>query len=124
MKPPGFYIFLTASILFVLFFNCLISRDINEWIPSLKERLGLYLLVWFFPIIGFFLANKIGNLGWFSNKKSSSGDGAISGGLLGLDEVFNPSTKHVIEVIEEQKSEIHEEQGHSDDKNKNSSKYT
>ena len=124
MKPSGFYILLTASVLLLVFFNCLISKDITEWIPSLKEKIGLYILVWFLPVIGFFLANRIGNLGWFSKKQSRSGETAITGGLLGLDEVFNPSTKYVVEAIEEQKSEIVEEQKHSDDNDKNSSKNT
>lgn len=124
MKPSGFYIVLTASVVFLLIFNCLISRDIHEWVPSLKTRISLYLLVWLLPVIGFFMANRIGRLGWFSNQATSSGEAGISGGLMGLDEVFNPSTKNVIETIEEYKSGIHEEQRQSDDKDKNSSKHT
>ena len=124
MKPSGFYIVLTAFTVLLLFFNCLISRDINEWIPTLKERITLYLLVWLLPVAGFFLANKFGKLGWFSTVYYEREESSVTGGLLGLDEVFNPSTKHVIETIEEHKSEIRQESGQSDDKDKNSSLHT
>ena len=122
MDIPRFYYLLVPLALLLVFFNGLISKDIHDWTPSLKARIGLYLLVWLFPVAGFYLANRIGDLGWFQRKTDSGGDGVVSGGFLGIDAVFNPGARHVIEVREKQKSGLRQEYKKSDDKDKNTNR--
>lgn len=119
MESPIYYVFLSLITLFLVFFNGLLSKDIYEWTPSISKQVGLYLLVWFLPVIGFYLANKFGKLGWFTNRKTEIGGSIISGGLLEMDSVFNPGAKHTIEIFEKQKYEMHQENIQSDDENKN-----
>ncbi len=40
------------------------------------------------------------------------------------DSIFNPSAKHTIEMIEEQKAEIRREYEHADKEDKNDEKHT
>ena len=117
MDITKLYALLLFAALILAFFNCLISRDIYNWIPSIKKQLGLYLLVWFLPVVGLLLANKIGHFGWFKKKKNDGGSSVISGGFLGADSVLNPDAKHRIEMIEKQKSEIHHEHKQAGDQN-------
>ena len=119
MESPIYYVFLALFALCLVFFNCLISKDIHEWIPSIRKQTGLYLLVWLLPVIGFYLANKLGNLGWFTHQRSENGNSVISGGLFEMDSFFNPGAKHSIEVIEKQKSGLYQQNKQSDDENKN-----
>ena len=109
MTIPGYYLILLALGLLLVIFNSLLTREIYYWIPSKKQQLLLFLLVWCLPVVGFLLANKIGDLGWFSKSKSKGGSAAISGGLLQADSVFNPAAKNTIEMVEQQKSEASQE---------------
>ena len=99
MDLPQYYFVLLALSIVLLIFNSLLSREIYYWIPSKKKQLMLLVLVWCVPVIGFLLANKIGNLEWFTKKKSQGGSAAISGGLLQADSVFNPAAKNTIEMV-------------------------
>jgi len=119
MENPVYYVFLIPVALCLVFLNCLISKNIYEWVPSIKKQVELYLLVWFLPVIGLYLANKFGNLGWFSKRKSETGGSAISGGFMEMDSFFNPGVKHTIEVIEKQKYGTYQEKKQSDDESKN-----
>ena len=83
MDNPKLYGILLLAILILLFFNIMLSRDIYNWVSSVKKQILLYLLVRLQPIVGFFLANKLGNLGWFNKQKENGGSSVISGGLRG-----------------------------------------
>ena len=115
MENPVYYAFLTLAALCLMFFNCLLSKDIYEWTPSIRKQVGLYLLVWFLPIAGLYLANKFGNLGWFTKRKPEARGSTISGGLMEMDSFFNPGVKHTIEVIDKQKYGTYQEKKQSDD---------
>ncbi len=110
--------------LFLVFFNVLLSKEIYYWVPSIKKKICLYLLVWLIPIVGIFLANKLGNLGLFRNRKSGGGTSAISGGFMQADSIFNPGRKHTIEIVEKQKSEVRREYKQADKEDKNDEKNT
>lgn len=119
MQSPLFYVFLTLIALCLVFFNSLLSKDIYQWVPSIKKQIGLYLLVWLLPIIGFYLANKFGKLGWLIKRRSKKKGSVASGGFLEMDSFFNPSTQYTIEIIEQQKSDMYQEDKQSDDEYKN-----
>ena len=108
-------VLIALSVLLMLF-NSLLSKEIYYWVPSWKKKIFLYLLLWLVPIVGFFLANKIGDLQWFKPGKSKGGSASISGGLLQADSVFNPGAKNTIEMVEKQKADIVQEQIKSDNK--------
>ncbi len=120
MEMHKAYLLLLVPTLFLVFFNSLLSREIFNWVPSKKRQVFLFLLVWFVPIAGFLLANKLGNLGWFRTRKTGRGTSAIAGGFMQADSVFNPGMKHTIEIVEKQKSEIRSEYRQADKEDKNS----
>ena len=109
MQNPQFYAFAVLFLLLLIFFNCLISRDIYNWVPSTKRQIGLLSLVWSLPIVGFFIANILGKLGWFKKKKSQGGSSAVTGGFMEMDSVLNPGVRNQIEMVEKRDSEIHQE---------------
>lgn len=94
-----------AIALLHILINAHISKEIHQWVPSLRKRIILFICVWFIPFIGITLAYKALDLDWFKKKgtKSSSGQSAIGGAVLEVDSIFNPGQKH---VIEEKQKEI------------------
>ena len=106
MENPQAPAFTLLFIILLITFNSLISRDIYNWIPSVQRKLALLLLVWLVPVLGFFLANRLGNLGWFKKVKTKGGASVVSGGFLEADAVFNPAARHTIEMREKQQAEI------------------
>lgn len=101
---------LLALAIVLVIFNSLLTREIYYWVPSRGKQLLLFLLVWCIPIIGFLLANKIGDLRWFAKGKSKGGSAAISGGLLQGDSIFNPGAKNTIEMVEKQQADSFQEE--------------
>ena len=112
ISPP--YLLLLVLALLLILFNSLLSKEIYYWVPTTTHKILLWLLVWCVPVLGFFLANKLGKLEWFKTNKSSDGSSAISGGLLQADAVFNPGARNTIEMVEKQKAEVHAEQQSGD----------
>ena len=102
-----------ASVIVVLhvFVNAHISKEIYYWVPSLQQRLVLFLCVWFIPFLGVTIAYKTLNLDWFKqkSKKSSSGQSSTGGVFLEVDSIFNPGQRHVIEA--QQKETIEQREG-------------
>jgi len=94
-----------------------ISKDIHEWVPSLKKRLVLFLCVWFIPFIGIVVAYKILGLNWFTKESKStvSSQSSMSGAFLEVDAIFNPGKKYVAEA---QKKEVIEKKEDGDMFNK------
>jgi hypothetical protein len=82
----------------------LLSKDVFEYFPFKKERLFLNMLIWSIPFAGaFYVFRKIGL------EHYKTGDGsttAVSVGLLGMDEIFNPAgkPKYTIEKILEDRA--------------------
>jgi hypothetical protein len=111
-----YYVFVTPVSLCLIFINCLLSKDIYEWTPSIKKQIGLYILVWFLPVVGLYLANKLWDLGRFAKRMPESGSSTISCGFMEMDSFFNPGVKHTIEAIEKQKHGVHYEKRAPDDK--------
>jgi len=124
MELPKIYILLLVLLLFQVIINSLLTKEIFSWIPSTKKQIWLCLLVWFVPVVGFFLANKFGDLGWLRRRKSSRGPSSIAGGFMAADSILNPGMKHTIEIIEQQKSEVRREYKQADKEDKNSDKNT
>lgn len=116
MENPQFHAFSGLFFLLLVFFNSLISRDIQNWIPSIRKRVGLFLLVWLLPVLGFLLANKIGRLGWFKRERSQDGQSVIGRGFMEADSVLNPGVRHRIEMVDKQQSEIHHEDKQAGDR--------
>ena len=123
MGVPKYYSLLVVFVISLLYFNFMASKEIYDWVPSVRKQIILFFLVWFLPLIGIFFANKYGNLGLFDKQKSKNGDSAISGGFLLLHSIFNPGVKNTIEMVEKQKSDLNSEykksNDGSDDKDKN-----
>lgn len=90
----------SVIVLLHILMNAHISKEINQWVPSLQKRLVLFLCVWFIPFVGIAIAYKTLDLDWFKqkNKSTSSGTGSMGGAFLEIDAIFNPSQKHVAEA--------------------------
>ena len=99
-----------AAALVLLFFNALMSRDVFNWVPTLRRQIAYYLLIWLLPIAGILLVNKLANIGWFQKQKADGDSSAVSAGFMEADSVFNPGMKHRIELVEKAKTELHQEQ--------------
>jgi hypothetical protein len=112
-----------ALLLILIVFNSLITRDLYNWVLPVKKRVVLILLVWLVPVLGFFVANQLGNLGWFKSRKPEGGNSSIASGIMLADSVFNPGRRHTIEIIEKQKSEIQHEHKQVDDDADNAKKH-
>ena len=119
MQVPSYAVFIVLFATGLVFFNSLISKDIYEWTPSLRKQIVLYLLVWLVPVLGFVLANNIGNLGWFKKRSTKNSGSVISSGFLEMDSVFNPGVRHTIEMIDKKDTELRQENKQADDENKN-----
>ncbi|MDO3385449.1 hypothetical protein QWI17_06300 [Gilvimarinus sp. SDUM040013] len=105
MEQVHAYGLLIIALIVLTVFNALISWDVYCWTPSFKKKIGLLLLVWLAPFIGFLLANKIGKLGWFKKPKKDRGTTSISGGFMEADSFFNPGMKHRMEIVEKQQAQ-------------------
>ena len=75
----------------------------------------LCLIVWLIPVLGFFIANHLGNLQWFKVDKSDTGSSAISAGFLEADSVFNPGAKNTIEIVDKQDQQVQESMQYNDE---------
>ena len=88
--------------------NIILSREVANWIPlSVPKRILLIAFIWLVPVVGFLVAYKV--VGLHRSRKSSGegGGGSVGGGaLLGIDAIFNPGARHVIEAREEVRVEV------------------
>jgi hypothetical protein len=88
--------------------NLLLMKDVFEYFPFKRERLFLNILIWAIPFAGaFYVFRKIGLEHYKTGDSSTS---AVSVGLLGMDEIFNPGAKqkYSIEKVIEDKTGIDE----------------
>lgn len=104
MTISTLHILLIAFALLLLVLNILASREIYCWTPSTKKQFALHVLVWLLPIIGLYLAYKLGGVDWFKRDKNNGGSSVIAGGFMEADTVFNPGMRHRIEVVEKQQT--------------------
>jgi hypothetical protein len=103
-------IFFVIVILVHLTLNLALSKEIVDWIPSVKEKIFLILSVWCIPIVGAIFTYRHLKLGWFQPSTEGQNESAsISSAILGVEAVFNPGIKHVIDVLQEEHIEIKEE---------------
>ncbi len=95
--PDSWMIFATIGF-FHFIANLLLTKDVFDYFPFKKERLVLYFLIWAIPFAGaWYVFRKIGLEHY---KTHEAGNNATAVGLLGMDEVFNPSAKP--KVVNEQ----------------------
>lgn len=106
MTENSLWGFVGIFMFFNLIANVLLTREIFEHIFERKIRILSLFIVWCIPIFGAFLVfRKIGLLYYKTSETSHTG---VTVGLLGMDEIFNPSAKpkHVIEEIIKENSEV------------------
>lgn len=100
-----------AVALFILLFlvhlyvNIRLTSDVIGWVPEALRRKAYLLLVWLLPLAGAFYVYRRLAPDWFK----PDGDGgdiqsATAVGLMGLDSIFNPGTRNIIEA--DKKGEI------------------
>src|SRR5687767_2193448 len=83
-------IFATIGFFHVLA-NLLLMKDVFEYFPFSRERLFLNIVLWGIPFAGaFYVFRKIGLEHYKTGDSSTT---AVSVGLLGMDEIFNPGAK-------------------------------
>jgi hypothetical protein len=87
--------------------NLLLTKEIVDWIVEAKERVILIAFVWCIPFIG--AAYTFKKLGRDNYDSSSYGTSGVSAGLMGMDEIFNPSTKYIVEAQQEEHVEVRED---------------
>jgi hypothetical protein len=95
--PNSWMIFATIGF-FHFTANVLLTKDVFDHFPFKKERIVLYFFIWAIPFAGaWYVFRKIGLEHY---KTHEPGNNATSVGLLGMDEVFNPSARP--KVVNEQ----------------------
>lgn len=78
--------------------NILLTRELFNHVPFIKERLPLLLILWFIPLIGaFYTFRKIG-IDYYG--PSVPGNTGVTADIMGIGEFFNPDAK-TEQVIEE-----------------------
>lgn len=103
-----------ATYLFLIFVLCLgvnlvFTKVVFDWEPTVGRRFFLLCLIWFLPVLGVAIVYKILDLGWFKRDAGYKSSGAVSAGLLEIDAIFNPGSKHQIEATEKTKLEVRKE---------------
>jgi hypothetical protein len=88
-----------------LYVNIRLTADVIGWVPEALRRKAYLLLVWLLPLAGAFYVYRRLAPDWFK-PDGDSGDvqSATAVGLIGLDAIFNPSTRNIIEA--DKKGEI------------------
>lgn len=85
----------------ILIINSVLTYEAIQWIPfSPFKRFCICFLIWLLPVIGAAVAYKL--LGF----KTFKGDSGMGGAILGMDAIFNPQARHLIEYRQE-KSALH-----------------
>lgn len=113
--PDSWMIFATLGF-FHAIGNLFLTKDVFDNYPFKKERVLLSVLLWTIPIVGaFYVFRKIGLEHYKSNESSNTG---VSVGLLGMNEIFNPSIKqkYSIEAMLEDRNEIKDGRVSADEK--------
>ncbi len=92
----SFFILLFLAHLYV---NITLSGDVVGWVPEARKRKVLLSLVWLLPLLGAFYVYRRLAPDWFKpDGNSDEMPSATAAGLMGLDSVFNPSTRNIIEA--------------------------
>jgi hypothetical protein len=105
MTGIGLWLFVGIFVVFNFIANVLLTREIFEHVFEKKLRILFLILIWCIPIIGaFYFFRKLGMDYYKTSETSHTG---VNVGLLGMDEIFNPSVKpkYVIEEIIKENSE-------------------
>jgi hypothetical protein len=81
------------------------TKEIYYWVPSLKNKILMLLVLWLIPILGFIYIHRHKLLKHMRSYKEGSADegNAISSGMLEIDSVFNPGARNHIEAVRQQK---------------------
>ena len=90
---------------FHLIANVLLTKDVFDHFPFRLERFFLNIFIWAIPFAGaFYVFRKIGLEHY---KTADASTTAVSVGLLGMDEIFNPSArpKYAIEKLLEDRND-------------------
>lgn len=107
MFSPQFWILFSLFTILHLIVNVLLTKEIVDWIVETKERVILIAFVWCIPFIG--AAYTFKKLGRDNYDSSSNGSSGVSAGLMGMDEIFNPGTKYIVEAKQEEHVEVRED---------------
>jgi len=98
MVGANLWIFLGVISLFHIAGNILLTRQLAECIPVVKERLPLLIILWFIPVAGaFYTFRKIGTDFY---EPAQPGNTGVTADVMGMGEFFNPNAR-TEQVIEE-----------------------
>jgi hypothetical protein len=102
---------LTMLTLVHILMSISLSKEIYDWVPTFGKRIALFICVWCAPVIGLIVVYRVLDLDWLGKKrgKTSSGQSSVGSVFLGLDSVFNPGSKHVVEAKQKETIEQAEE---------------
>lgn len=83
-----------------LYVNVRLTRDIFGWVPNAAKRKTFLCLVWLLPVVGALYVYRQLAPEWFTpDKDDDENQSAVSAGLLGLDAIFNPSSRNIIDAL-------------------------
>ena len=98
LTGTNLWIFLGVLGFFQALVNVLLTRELGNHVPFLKERLPLLLVLWLLPLFGaWYTFRKIGTDFY---QPEPTGNAAFSANVMGMGELFNPNAKTEL-VIEE-----------------------
>ena len=88
-----------------LYVNIRLTVDVIGWVPDIPKRNAYVVLVWLLPLVGALYVYRQVAPDWFTPETpSDDAPSAVSSGLMGLDAIFNPGSRHVAEA--QKKGEI------------------
>src|SRR5687768_11106757 len=91
---------LIAFILFHLYANIRLTGDVLGWVPDPRKRNIFLCLVWLLPVAGALHVYRTLAPEWFTpDNAESEGQSTMSAGLMGLDAIFNPSSRNIVEAL-------------------------
>lgn len=106
MDNPTFITIAVLLVIFHIIVNAVFSKLIFEREPGLRARVGKLALLWFIPIIGVVIVYRVLNLGWFAKEPGYRNSSSVAMGLVEMDAIFNPGSRHVAEVKQEIKKQV------------------
>ena len=106
MDFAGFATYAAIFVFFHVVTSLILSRVIFEWEPGAGRRIILLTILWLVPIIGFLYVYSQFDLEWFGRPDRSKRSNSVSTGLLEMDAVFNPGSRHQIESRQQQATEV------------------
>lgn len=119
MNPAHFAFSISVIALINILVNCSYSKEICIWVPSIRKKISLLLILWLVPVFGatyLYYQKNLSPMRQYNAHEVTSGQ--VVGGLFTeVDGILNPNKKHMLKAVEQQKIIRYERNKSNDSKN-------